>query len=482
MAVGLRDVVELVLVEVEAADQGLDGAGARVHGNEGAFHFGQLADFPAALALDDADDGTGADLLRGRGLGRQRKAGKAQAVAGDGDVLVVAAAHHDLARRGFGDDGGDHFAGIRIVGQGIGDGFFQQLLVLGQRHEVLGATVGASAIIGEDAAAHGLVGGILVAGGDGGVDVQAARIGFGAVLVVDELAHHLAHIVGVHGIAEAGALVHQLFIAGFLGLFGRDEAVLDHAFQDVDLARAGAAGVDDGVVERGGLGQAGQHGGLGNAHVLDRLAEIGFGSRSKAVGTIAQEDLVEVDLEDLVLGQRVLELECQQHLVDFAREGLFGGEIDVARHLHGNGGGALALGLAEVGQAGTGHADVVDAAVLVEAGVLDGEHGVLHDLGNFIEGHVAAALLAEFGNQVAFGAVDAQRQLGLVVLQAGDVGQVGVGHGEGDQHQQRQGGGSRHGQADQPQKQANQPVTLLGWGRGRRLCRVGRPGENGIDR
>jgi hypothetical protein len=58
---GLGDVVELVLVEVEAAHHGVDRAVARVQGDEGALHLGDLRDLPAVLGrLHHADDGAAA--------------------------------------------------------------------------------------------------------------------------------------------------------------------------------------------------------------------------------------------------------------------------------------------------------------------------------------------------------------------------------------------------------------------------------------
>ncbi len=91
LAEGLRHVVELALVEVETAHQGLDGTALRIQGHQRGFHFRQLADGPAALVLDHAHDGAGADLLLVVGLVRQREADQAQAVAGDADGIVVAA-------------------------------------------------------------------------------------------------------------------------------------------------------------------------------------------------------------------------------------------------------------------------------------------------------------------------------------------------------------------------------------------------------
>ena len=84
--------------------------------------------------------------------------------------------------------------------------------------------------------------------------------------------------------------------------------------------------------------------------------------------------------------------------------------------------------------AGAQQALVVHAAVRIEAGVLDRQHGVLHHLGDFGDRRQVAALLAEFADQHAFGRVHPQRQLGPVVRQVGDVGQVGVGHRQRHAH------------------------------------------------
>ena len=57
--------------------------------------------------------------------------------------------------------------------------------------------------------------------------------------------------------------------------------------------------------------QARQHRRFGDGDVLQRLAEQGL-ARPRSHRPVAQEDLVHVDLEDLVLGQQVLQLEREQ--------------------------------------------------------------------------------------------------------------------------------------------------------------------------
>ena len=202
---------------------------------------------------------------------------------------------------------------------------------------------------------------------------------------------------------------------GSLGLLRGNETVLHHAVNDVELARARPLRVADRVVGRRRLGQASQHGGFGDGDVLERLAKIGFRGSSKTVGAVAQENLVHVDFQYLVLAEHVLQLEGQQNFVDLAGERLFRGQVDIARHLHRDGGGPLAFGLAHVRQAGADHAHVVHPAVLVKAGIFNSQHGVGHDLGDFADGSQVAPFLAKLTQQISFGGEHPQRQLGVVI-------------------------------------------------------------------
>ena len=68
-------------------------------------------------------------------------------------------------------------------------------------------------------------------------------------------------------------------------------------------------------------------------------------------------------------------------------------------------------------QRGPHDADVVDAAVLVEALVLGGEDRRFSTCGHVVDPDHRAALLAELADQLAVGGVDPQRDLRLVVGQ-----------------------------------------------------------------
>jgi hypothetical protein len=98
---GLRDVVELVLAEVEAAHQRADGAGARVHGHQGAFDLGQLGQRQSPLALAQrAPPRRGGSAPWGRPC-RTGPRSPAQAVAGDGDRSRPTAAWPPPCGRGL---------------------------------------------------------------------------------------------------------------------------------------------------------------------------------------------------------------------------------------------------------------------------------------------------------------------------------------------------------------------------------------------
>ena len=97
---------------------------------------------------------------------------------------------------------------------------------------------------------------------------------------------------------------------------------------------------------------------------------------------------------------------------------LLAGQEEVARHLHGDRRGALALAAGdEVGTCGTQHAGEVDAGVLIEAVVLGGQDGVLEDRRDVLDADEGAALFSVLADQGAVGGIDAQRNLGVVVGQ-----------------------------------------------------------------
>ena len=220
---------------------------------------------------------------------------------------------------------------------------------------------------------------------------------------------------------------HQFFLDCRLPGRFVDELERAHPPQNVLLACLGAGEIDHRVVARRRLGQPGQHGELGQRKILHRLAEIGACGGLEAVGALAEVNLVDVELENLVLGEVVLDLHRQHRLGQFARHGLFIRQEEIARHLHGDGGGAfLDAPGQQVRTCRAQHAEGIDAAVRVKALVLGGDDRLLHVFRNFVDSNEGAALFAEFADQGAVRGVDAQRQFGFVVCERLEGGQLGI--------------------------------------------------------
>ena len=211
--------------------------------------------------------------------------------------------------------------------------------------------------------------------------------------------------------------------------------------------------------------------------VLQLLAEVDLRRRREAVRALAQVDLVHVELEDLVLGQGLFDLPGQQRFVDLALQGLFAGQEEVARHLLRDGRGALARAAGQVVQRGAHDADVVDAAMLVEAVVLDRQHRLFHDLRDVLDAHQVAPLLAEFADQHVVGGKDPQRNLRPVVGQRIERRQVRIGHRQHEADQQRAAQRQAEQRADQAEADPNGQVNGVA-----RLACTGRIFSRGLEK
>ena len=224
------------------------------------------------------------------------------------------------------------------------------------------------------------------------------------------------------------------------GPFGLgDDARDPHALQHHLLPRHGALAVGHWIGVMRVLRQAGEQGGLCDAQALQRLAEVGLRGGGKAIGALAQEDLVEVDLQDAVLGQGLLHLQRQQDLLGLAlgREAL--GQQHGAHQLLREGGGPLLHAARHHRQHGARHAFRIDAVVLPKARVFHRQHGVLQALGDARQRHVDAPLGAELGDLHAVGRHHLQRQPRLVLHDAVDGRQLEGGLGLGRSGPQAQG-------------------------------------------
>ncbi len=158
----------------------------------------------------------------------------------------------------------------------------------------------------------------------------------------------------------------------------------------------------------GNLGRAASSAACGSVDLRDRLVEVRERGRLHAVGAGAVVHGVQVLGEDLVFGPPVFELPGQHRLAQLAGEGGIVADVGVLDVLLGDRARALddVAGLDVVDQ-GAGDAREVDAVVLVEALVLDGHGGVLHDHRDLAAGHDDAVHRSvELGDALAAAVVD----------------------------------------------------------------------------
>src|SRR6185503_14073166 len=146
-----------------------------------------------------------------------------------------------------------------------------------------------------------------------------------------------------------------------------------------------------------------------------------------AARAAAEVDVVQVELEDLVLVVGALDRAGDARLEQLAGERLvlprdaLGDEV--AGELHGDGARALAdVAGAQVGEQGAEDAVRVDAVVLAEALVLDGDEGIGDVGGEALELDDAAVHQSERAHLTAVAVEHQRRAVGLVGGEAADVG------------------------------------------------------------
>jgi hypothetical protein len=204
-----------------------------------------------------------------------------------------------------------------------------------------------------------------------------------------------------------------------LGLHGRGDVALGgHPREHLVAPDGGALGIGERVVVGGAAHQAGQQGGLGERQRGGVDTEEGAGGGLDPVRVLPEVDDVEVPGEQLLLAVLVLQRQGQPDLAQLAAHGVVGrgrprllaarahrrlqeGLLD---QLLGERGAALPhLARRHVGDERAQGALHVESAVLEEAGVLDGDQRVLHDLGDLVAGDRRPVLLVEVRDHLAVG-------------------------------------------------------------------------------
>ena len=166
----------------------------------------------------------------------------------------------------------------------------------------------------------------------------------------------------------------QLLVHRPAVLLRGDLALGEHRLQHLLAPHERRRRVVQRVVDRRRLRQAGEQRRLRKRQVLRLLREVRLGGGLDAVGVVPVVDGVQVGLEDPRLRPLVAELDREAGLLDLAVERLLAARVHVPDELLADRRAALDhLAGADVGPERAQDPDVVDAAVLVEALVLDGD-------------------------------------------------------------------------------------------------------------
>ena len=156
-----------------------------------------------------------------------------------------------------------------------------------------------------------------------------------------------------------------------------DRAAVEHRLQDDVAARDRALEVDGRRVARRRLHQAGEQRGFRHRQLRRRLAEVTARRCLDAVQTVAEVDLVQIQLEDFVLGERALEPPREDQFLQLPADGLVRRQEALPRELLRDRAAALrGAAVAKVGDRRSRHAADVEAAVIVEPLIFDGEDRV----------------------------------------------------------------------------------------------------------
>ena len=318
-----------------------------------------------------------------------------------------------------------------------------------------------AAVIAFQTIAQGLGGNLLQIGIDRRADRQAAPEEFRLAEGGGKLAADFIGEIVARGqrLAEGGviAVLHGQE-RGFRlgpGLIAGDVAVFGHPVQNIGAAFQRAVLVADGMHFRRRLGQRGEIGRLARGQRRKRLVEIGLRSGGNAIAVLAKEDLVQVKLKDLVLGQRLLQPGGEDDFLDLAFAGAVARQKEVLHHLLGDGRSPAQFLPARQDRIaeGGGHAGDIIAVMGVEILVLGGDEGVLHQIGDILDRHEKPPFLREFVDDAAFAGIDAADRGGGVLRQAFMAGQVAGIHPEDRADGQRaEQDAQRDGREDGPEE------------------------------
>ena len=236
---------------------------------------------------------------------------------------------------------------------------------------------------------------------DGGVYAKAAFVDLvRAIPLVQVLPDHLHEVRRLLGVvARLGHAERRL--ACLLVLRPVDEVGGEHLREHEVPATERSVGVAAGRVIAWISRKTREQGALRERQLLHSLPEIDLGRGVDAVGALPEVDLIEVHLEDFVLGVGLLDPDREHDLLELSREGLLVREEEVPRKLLGDGAAALLRPPRhDVGDEGPHEPNRVDSPVRVKAAVFDREDRLDERLRDIAERHDGAVLFEEFVHEL----------------------------------------------------------------------------------
>jgi hypothetical protein len=339
----------------------------------------------------------------------------------------------------------------------------QATLPAGAEHDARHRTAPAvAAVIGDQAVAQRAVGELLQARIEGGAHRQAATVELVLAEAREQVAaHFLGEVVCADHVARPALADLQRLGACLLEFLTGDVAVLEHASEHPVAPRDRGVVVAHRMVVARPLGQRREIGDLGQRQVVERTVEVVERRGGDAERPPAEEDLVEIELEDAILRQRALEAQGEQRLTDLARDRELVAQEEIARHLLGDGARPdrppVAAVVHQVLQARAQNVGHADAGVRVEALVLGGDEGVDHALGHLPDRYEDAPLVRELGHDPAVIGVHAGQRRRVVVDQLLIFGQV---LGNVPDGERREPARDHRGDRDQDENLREEPANL----------------------
>ncbi len=149
----------------------------------------------------------------------------------------------------------------------------------------------------------GLIGCLLILLRNGCINIQSACIGFILVLVVYHHADHFCHVLGMDTEFVSARSYSDFLIPGLFIFLVGDITELFHSEENILLALSCPCRIGDRIIGGRRLGQTCQHGRFSQSDVLERFPEIDLCSGSETESALPQINLVQINFENLVLGQ-----------------------------------------------------------------------------------------------------------------------------------------------------------------------------------